>query len=327
MRGFCSSRAAAVGVRLCPLPKRIRNLPFVAALLAVLSVVPYAEGQTPKKPVIEDRDLITKDDLKLKITYYKSNAGEDAPVVILLHGKKGSRQQWKDVASDLQQKGDFAVVAVDLRGHGESLLGKKAELLKKSDYQAMVAFDMEAIKDFLLEEHMKKHLNVNKLGIVGCDFSASVALLYTEFDWEKIPYDDSPTDADKTPRGQDVQALILITPDQSTPGLVTHKAVVAVKNRGRPVAVAFSDKNSHDATAANKIFEQLSPKKEKEKEKDKEEKKEEPPYLWRFEGNLSGMDLVTRNTNLRTPIFRFLTKYVKEYPSEWRDRRSRLDRE
>ena len=129
MRGFCSSRAAAVGVRLCPLPKRIRNLPFVAALLAVLSVVPYAEGQTPKKPVIEDRDLITKDDLKLKITYYKSNAGEDAPVVILLHGKKGSRQQWKDVASDLQQKGDFAVVAVDLRARrrrAEVLFGRRS---------------------------------------------------------------------------------------------------------------------------------------------------------------------------------------------------------
>jgi hypothetical protein len=39
------------------------------------------------------------------------------------------------------------------------------------------------------------------------------------------------------------------------------------------------------------------------------------------------MDLVTHNPDFRSHISEFLTKYVKEHPSEWRDRRSRLDRD
>ena len=219
------------------------------------------------------------------------------------------------MATDLQQKGDFAVVTVDLRGHGESPLPKKGEL-KKTDYQAMVAFDMEAVKDFLLEEHTKKNLNMNKLGIVACEFSASVAILYTELDWEKLPYDE----LEQTPRGQDVQALALISPDANTPGLSTNKAIAAIRGLKRPIVIAVGDKNAHDLSAANKIFDQLIIKKDKDREK------EDPPYLWKYEENFSGMDLVTKNANVRNHIFAFLAKYVKEHKSDWRDRRSQLDR-
>jgi pimeloyl-ACP methyl ester carboxylesterase len=327
MRCFYSGTIDRSGHRPNWSPVRVGAVVVAVASMMMLCDLPQTFAQTAKKPVVEERELITRDELRLKITYYKSPAvpnGEDTPVVVLLHGKKGSRQQWKDLATDLQQKGDFAVVAVDLRGHGQSLLPKKSEVLKKADYQNMVSFDMEAVKEFLLEEHQKKHLNINKLGIVACDFSASVALLYTELDWEKTPYDDSPSDADKTPRGQDVQALVLITPDASTPGLVTHKSVIAVKARQRPVVICVSKNNPQEVSAATKMYEQLSPPR---KDKEKEEQKEEPPYLWKYEGNLSGMDLVTRNPQIRGHIFTFLSKYVREIPSEWRDRRSRLDRE
>ncbi len=304
----------------CHLRTKMQNVRVMAASLAFLILTPtlFAQ-QKPTKPEIQEKDLVTKDDFKLKISYFKSTAGPDAPVIVLLHGKRGTRLQWKGFASDLQQKGDFAVVTVDLRGHGESPFPKKAEI-RKSDYQAMVAFDMEAVKDFLLEEHTKKNLNMNKLGIVACEFSASVAILYTDLDWEKIPFDDSAVDSDRTPRGQDVQALALISPDANTPGLSTNKAIAALRVLKRPIVIAVGDKNTHDLSTANKIFDQLIVKKEKDREKD-------PPYLWKYEENFSGMDLVTKNANVRNHILAFLTKYVKEYQSEWRDRRSRSDRE
>ncbi len=293
---------------------------MVIAWLALLISAPglFAQ-QKPTKPVVEENTLITKDDFKLKISYFKSTAGPEAPVVIMLHGKRGTRLQWKAMASDLQQK-DFAVITVDLRGHGESPLPKKGEL-RKTDYQAMVALDLEAVKEFLLEEHTKKNLNMNKLGIVACEFSASVAILYTELDWEKIPFDDSPTESDRTPRGQDVQALALISPDANTPGLSTNKAIAAIRNLKRPMVIAVGDKNAHDLASANKIYDQLIIKKDKDREK------EDPPYLWKYEENFSGMDLVTKNVNVRNHITAFLSKYVKEYKSDWKDRRSRLDRE
>lgn len=319
MLSFCSSTPKTAGLPVGVWANVRRTCTRTIVVASVLALTTTAMAQAQKKFVIEDREL-TGNDVRLKVTYYKSNGGADAPVVVLLHGKKGSRQQWKDLAVDLQQKGDFAVVAVDLRGHGETVMAKKSDVLKKTDYQAMVAVDMELVKDFLLDEHMKKHLNVNKFGIVACDFSASVALLYTELDWLKEPYDDSAVDSDKTPRGQDVQALVLVTPDPTTPGLAAHKAVAAIKALGRPVMIAVSEKNNHDVAAANKMFEQLVPKKERNE-------KEEPPFLLKYDGNLSGMDLVTRNPVVRANIFAFLNKYVREHQSEWRDRRSRLDRE
>ena len=294
----------------------VRRAVIAAAIMALLSQV--GSAQPPKKPTFEDKELITKDDFKLKITYFKSTAGKEAPVAILLHGKRGNRLLWKGFATDLQQKGDFAVITVDLRGHGESPLPKKGEL-KKSDFQAMVGFDMEAVKDFLFDEHMKGNLNMNKLGIVACDFSASVALLYTELDWEKIPHDDSPSLSEKTPRGQDVQALALISPDATIPGLMANKAVTAVRLLRRPVMIGVAEKNQHDATIAHKMFEQLTSKKDKEAE--------EHLYYEKYEGELRGMDLVTQNAKVRGHIFAFLNKHVKEFKSEWRDRRSRLDRE
>ena len=291
------------------------HLMMAATLAFWISAPSLFAQQKPAKPVVEEKELLTKDDFRLKISYFKSTGGAEAPVVVMLHGKRGTRLQWKAMATDLQQKGDFAVVTVDLRGHGESPLPKKGEL-KKTDYQAMVAFDMEAVKDFLLEEHTKKNLNMNKLGIVACEFSASVAILYTELDWEKLPYDE----LEQTPRGQDVQALALISPDANTPGLSTNKAIAAIRGLKRPIVIAVGDKNAHDLSAANKIFDQLIIKKDKDREN------EDPPYLWKYEENFSGMDLVTKNANVRNHIFAFLAKYVKEHKSDWRDRRSQLDR-
>ena len=307
-------------------PSGVAVLPLVLhATLALCAISQPAMAQTKVKPVIEDRDLVAEDGMKLKITYFKSMSGKDAAVVVLLHGKQGTRQNWKGLATQLQQNGDFAVVAVDLRGHGESLNpGNKKVESKKVDYQNMVEFDMKAVKDFVFDEHQKGHLNMNRLGIVACDFSASVAALYTELDWEKAPFDDSPSEADRTPRGRDVQALVLISPEMNAPGLVTANAVKILRGLKRPVMIGVSEKNNRDSAAASKLFEQLSPKKDRDKDKEKEEH----VMLLQYEGNLPGSDLVAQNSKVRDHIVFFLNRHLKEQlQSDWRDRRSRIDRE
>ncbi|MBM4076319.1 MAG: alpha/beta fold hydrolase, partial [Planctomycetes bacterium] len=135
---------------------------------------------TAKKPVAnvsEDRTLQSRDRADIKITYFKSTEGQNASVVVMLHGQGGNRQVWKGFAETLQKAG-YAVVTVDLRGHGESsggsgssTSGKKGgnehSTPKGKDYEAMIAGDMEAVKKFLFDEHQKKQLNMNKLGIVA----------------------------------------------------------------------------------------------------------------------------------------------------------------
>lgn len=290
----------------------MRQLVWVVAGLLALSQTAWA--QPASKPTSEEKFLTTDDNVELKISYYKSSSGKDAPVVIMLHGKKGTRLQWKGLATELQAKRDFAVVAIDLRGHGESPL-KKTEL-KKGDYQAMVTLDMDAVHTFLLDEHQKGNLNINKQGLVACDFSAAVALAYAEIDWERAPYDDNPNPDLRTPRGQDVRALALISPELTTMGLQTSKVPGIIKNPKVAAMIGASEKNAQDNSLSKKLYEQFATRKDKE-----------TIYFEKYPEDVRGMDLILRDSQIRTHITNFLVKYVKEAPSEWRDRRSRLDRE
>lgn len=297
----------------------------LSALATSLVCWSSAWGQTPAKPTSTDTTLSTKDGQEIKITYFKSSAGQEAPVVVLLHGKGGNRLVWKQFAEQLQ-KVDFAVITVDLRGHGESSGGggvgnsgggtaKKPDSgPKKGEYLGMVAGDLEAVKKFLYEEHQNKQLNMNKLGIVGADMSGPVAIAFAELDWEKTPYDDAPTPAQRTPRGQDVQALALLSPEGTAPGLLTTKSLAILRNLKIPVLISVGSKNSSDLAAAKKTHEVLAPKKEGY----------EHIYLEQYDSKLRGTDLLGKGMKTEQHLYNFLVEHVKKHKSEWRDRKSKL---
>jgi len=299
----------------------LRCLLTLAAGVLLIGVPAY--GQAPaKKATSEDKSLTAKDGAEIKITYFKSNLGQDAPVVVMLHGKGGNRLIWKSYAEGLQ-KSDFAVVTVDLRGFGESTggpggatTGKKSDsgAPKSKDYLAMVAGDMEAVKKFLFEEHQKKQLNMNKMGIVASDMSTPVAIAYTELDWEKKPYDDAPTLAQGTPRGQDVQTLVLLSPEEKAPGLVTTKSLGVIRVLNRPVLIGVGAKNKSDLAVANKIYDLLTPK-----------KNEDYIYIEKYDSPLEGTNLLGKNLKVESHMFNFLNKHLKDHKSDWRDRRNKLD--
>ncbi len=273
-----------------------------------------AFGQPPPKATSQDLTLMTKDGLDIKITYFKSALGQEAPVVILLHGKGGNRLVWKTFAEQLQ-KIDFAVITVDLRGHGQSTGGgeasdKKPDTPKKAELAAMAALDLDAVKKFIYEEHQNKQLNMNKLGIVASDVTAIVALGFTEIDWEKVPYDDAPTPAQRTPRGQDVQAIALLSPE----GSGANKTLGMIRNLKRPVLIIAGAKNATDLKEAKKMHEILAPKKEGF----------EFMYLEQYDSKLRGTDLLGKGLKTEQNLGNFLIKHVKEARSEWRDRKSKL---
>src|SRR4051794_29809238 len=140
--------------------------------------------------------LVTRDGVQLKISYFPSSARKGTPQakqvtpVVLLHDYKSSRAVFAPLVEKFQgpaggdsTRPQFAVVTVDLRAHGESVKqvfanGAQADLdankVNKDDLAAMAAYDMESVRNFLVEKNDAGDLNLNKLCLIGSGMGASV---------------------------------------------------------------------------------------------------------------------------------------------------------
>jgi alpha-beta hydrolase superfamily lysophospholipase len=186
---------------------------------------PADETAEPEIPEAEDVDVKTKDGVDLKATFYPGTAGKDSVPVILLHGLRGKRGEYADLAGKLQLLG-HAVLVPDLRGHGDSTRQKRddrevkldAATLRPADLHLMVTQDMEALKRFLREKHNAKELNLAKLCVVGAELGAMVAINWAALDWSWPP-----VAAGK--QGEDVKALVLLSPRWNLKGLAIKPAI------------------------------------------------------------------------------------------------------
>jgi pimeloyl-ACP methyl ester carboxylesterase len=243
------------------------------------AVAPAAQAQKGQPSKSEPQDLIqtAADGWPIHMTYFESSAGKESPVVILLTSTEGNdnkdsrnRRIWQPTAA-FRQKAGFAVAAVDLRKHGDSVPPTSATdptALKMSpnDYPAMVAADLEAVKDFLMVQHKAQKLNIRKLGIVSMGSSSMVAAAFAVADWAKEPYPDAPTLATRTPRGQDVRALIMYSPNSSVRNLNANTIMKAIRGLQISVYVVASKDIRDDARNAEKIFKAVELKEEQYKE-------------------------------------------------------------
>ncbi len=248
--------------------------------------------------------------------------------------KDGNRFVWqgdKGFAHRLQEEG-YAVITVDLRFHGESKVGgapgvtnvnqgtsknkdkKKAGIdLRPIDLEAMVEYDMEAVKGFIKDEHQAKNLNMNKMGIVGPEMGASVAVAYAALDWDKAPYDDA-QEGYQTPRGQDVRAIVLISPQEKFKNMAIAKVITALKNPDLNIAFLIcSGSESLDKKESKKIFEMAATPAINEKRM----------YQESYAAKLTGTDLLDKNLRIEEHMLVFFNEHLKKLNSPWRDRESK----
>jgi hypothetical protein len=185
----------------------------------------------------EDLVLHTRDGLQLALTYCPSAASEELQQgkgkktipIVLLHGLKQTRNDYRDLAHALQKLG-YAVIVPDLRGHGESTRRKgdiRDDILDPakmapSQFSAMVTQDMKAVKDFLWQKNNARELNIDKLCVVGAEMGASVALNFAFLD--VVDQERNPVPRPDYKVGCFVKALVLISPELSFRGLPTRKA-------------------------------------------------------------------------------------------------------
>lgn len=285
-----------------------------------------------RSEVISQAETVSASDMfPIKFTYYPADPKKNdddlstASVVLLLHGEKGSRINWdkgsapagqKPFPTVLQELG-FAVVTVDLRKHGQSVQNGQAEPVTNDDYMKM-GLDLKAVKDFLQEKHQKKELNMGKLAVIGTGFSGPVAIAFADADWRLPPHDDSPVPALRTPRGQDVKALVLISPDVSAGRLSSTRPLPGLNKQNLSFLFMYGKQDTLDKGAAKNCFKACG----------SDKKGEGRVVLVEPDLKERGIDLFGKKPNeVEVPILKFLDERLKKLSIPWVDRRSRLDRE
>jgi pimeloyl-ACP methyl ester carboxylesterase len=331
---------------------RIQLLTMAALLLCLTGLWPSTNSraaQKDKKDKIlekEDRSLPAKDGSNLHVTYYKSTMEKEAAVVVLLHMKDGNRFVWQTdpggFAKRLQADG-FAVITVDLRFHGENKGGAAAAAgnanqggagkkkgkknqglnLKLGDYEAMWQIDMEAVKSFIYEEHQAGNLNMTKMGIVGPEMGASIAVAFAVMDWEKEPYDDGQPGY-QTPRGQDVRALVLISPEEKYQGILMPKLLPILKDPDKQISfLVCAGSDLKDEAQAKKIFDMINPPISGNKDN---RANSERMYLKTYPAKLTGTDLLDQKLGIEDLMNGFFDKHLKNLDIQWRDRKNKRER-
>jgi dienelactone hydrolase len=135
--------------------------------------------------VIEDTAATNSSDATFK-TYdlvelhasFEMPLGVPAPIpaVLLLHGYGEDRTVWKDFTKELLNRG-WAVMALDLRGHGESRLKNQRPIQASPDWRTNLhefPQDLDPALDWLKS---RPRIDNRKIAVIGFDVGANLALI------------------------------------------------------------------------------------------------------------------------------------------------------
>jgi pimeloyl-ACP methyl ester carboxylesterase len=308
----------------------------VAMVMCLLgSLVPSAMAQGSGAE--QTTKVQTRDGVELSLTYYPSPVAKDPILgkqvtpVVLLHGEKDTQGMFSSLVSRLQESGQernqptFAVVTVDLRGHGVSTRqtapnGQTRQLdaakLNRNDLLAMSVHDMEAVRSFLVGKNDEGELNLNKLSLVGVGLGATVAVNWAAQDWSAPPLLVGK-------QGQDVKALVLVSPQWKYRGIMLQQALrIAELKQGAAWMLIYGDQDPDQATDAKRIYRQL------ERFHPVPESAQAPPrglVEMPVKSALDGSGLLSQvGQPIETSIVNFLNTQVASQDLPWSKRRNRL---
>ena len=177
----------------------------------VLLVCSYFPPGTPKKPAAENAEPGSG----TKEQPAPDTATVDGKRVIpyiILHDWESSRADTQALATFLSEQGN-AVMAPDLRGHGDSIRVSGVEKpIDAADFKASeigaTLEDIEACKRFLVQKNNNGELNVDMLTVIAIGKTVPLATQWVIQDWSFAPYNKG------IKQGQDVKFLIMIAPEK-----------------------------------------------------------------------------------------------------------------
>lgn len=204
-----------------------------AVLLVVALAV--AAGAAPSKPTGpalpgEAVELKTVDGWTLKAMFAPSVPGK--LTLLLLHGTGQRKEDWKRLAFPLTRAG-YGVMAVDLRGHGESRLSpsgetftwKKLRATRTANDFADMSHDAEAAVAWLAGQGVPE----DSIGLIGSEVGGSIAIRYAATH-KKVPL------------------VVMLSPGMRWQEVLTPNALRALKRPiPTPVLMVYSEADKRTA--------------------------------------------------------------------------------
>ena len=204
---------------------------------------------TMKPPSIERvRELKTSDGVRLEMAYYPPK-GKAIATVILVHDLNGSEKSVRRLAAGLQEAG-CAVAVPDLRGHGNSkseghdvskkkLMVNQIRMIPASGGGrirnfAAIKGDLETVRNWLQQKESEGDIDLDRLCIIGSGLGGTLAATWAVADWNWLPNTQGP-------QGQQVKAIILISPVWADQGISMTNALGARTRDGRDIKPLLED--------------------------------------------------------------------------------------
>lgn len=182
----------------------------ILILILAIFVLTTAAQCAPIKTIKKEIEVQTKDArvIKATLSYVKIEGLKKYPTVALIHSLGYSSTDWGDLITKLNNAG-YAVIAIDLRGHGKSVLD--ASFHKKTwayfTPKTYLKFPNDVVAILNATQKQSKLVSLDNMAIVGADIGANTAVLVAK----QLP---------KKPK-----TLVLISPTTSFKGLYIPIAI------------------------------------------------------------------------------------------------------
>jgi dienelactone hydrolase len=199
--------------------------------LAWLTLILSACGQqaTPPPPTVDPLivdsapkpvDLQTDDDVAIKATYYPpANPQAKSPAILLVHMLDSNKEAWQGFATAAQELG-YAVMAIDLRGHGQSEGSQLYDLMDN---------DVDAALVWLMS---RPEITADRIGIAGASIGANLALRGGS-------------------RHEQIKAVVMLSPGLDYQGVTALDALARYGRRA--VLIVAAERDAYAADSARTL--------------------------------------------------------------------------